>query len=70
VIIYLGKSVVNHWISNGERERERERERQESINQKYRNKILCAIGYRSMGIKLLVTNGEGFFDLTKKKSYN
>ena len=26
VIIHLGKSVVKHWIRNGERERERERE--------------------------------------------
>jgi hypothetical protein len=51
VIIHLGKSVVKHWISNGERERERERETGVNKPRIPKKNILCAVGYRSVGIK-------------------
>jgi hypothetical protein len=62
VIIHLEKSVVKQWISNGERETRVNKPR-------ILGKKICVVGYMSVGIKLLVKNGEGHFDLTKKNYY-
>ena len=56
VIIHLGKSVVKHWVRNGERqreterERERDRERATGVNKPIiLNKILCVVWLQVCG---------------------
>ena len=64
VIIHLGKSVVKHWIRNGEREIERGVNKPRILKKKF-----CVVGYRSVGIKVMATNAEGPFIQRKKNSY-